>query len=100
MNCPKCGAPKVMNEQMEHECRCSMNARLWEAYEPPFSCDNESPVILDKNGEIIITVRGWSRLSSLFNHDDAFQLQLDIAAFISDKLNELHLKEDNRATRT
>ena len=66
------------------------NQKLWEAYEPPFICDDQGATIEDKNGNTIITVRGWSHLSKLFEHNDAFQLQLDIAHFIADKLNQLN----------
>jgi hypothetical protein len=61
--------------------------KIREAYKPPFTCDNEN--VEDSEGNIIITVRGWSRLSQLFQHDDAFDLQLQIAHFIANKLNEL-----------
>jgi len=65
------------------------NGKIWEAYEPPFICDDQGATVEDKNGNIIITVRGWSRLSQLFEHNEAFQLQLDIAHFVANKLNEL-----------
>ena len=63
--------------------------RIWEAYQPPFTCDNESANVLDNDNQIIVTVRGWSRLSQLFTHDEAFALQLEIAHFVAHKLNEL-----------
>lgn len=66
------------------------NKRFWEAFEPPFTCDDQSATIEDKNGNVILTIRGWSYLSHKYEHDDAFQLQLDIAHFLSDKLNELY----------
>lgn len=65
------------------------NEKLWEAYEPPFSCDHDSAMVMDKNGIAIIVVRGWGRLSQMFEHDEAFKLQLDIAHFVANKLNEL-----------
>lgn len=66
-----------------------MNPKLKEAYKPPFYCDDQGATVEDQNGNVIIVVRGWSHLSHLFEHDDAFQLQLDIAHFVADKLNEL-----------
>lgn len=65
------------------------NEKLREAYEPPFSCDHDSAMVIDKNGIAVVVVRGWGRLSQMFEHDEAFKLQLDIADFIANKLNEL-----------
>jgi len=63
--------------------------KIWQAYEHPFCCDDETATIKDKNGYPILTMRGWSYLSKLFEHEDAFKLQLEVAHFLADKLNEL-----------
>ena len=34
------------------------NKLFMEAYEPPFSCDLDSAMVLDKNGIAVIVVRG------------------------------------------
>lgn len=59
------------------------------AYKWPFHVDEDGVTIHDDEGNYAITVRGWSRLSQLLEHDEAFKLQLEIAHFLTGKLNEL-----------
>jgi hypothetical protein len=60
------------------------------AYKWPFHVDEDSATIHDDEGNYAITIRGWSRLSELLEHDEAFKLQMEIAHFITNKLNQLN----------
>ncbi len=61
--------------------------KLLKAYKPPFSCDNESAMVVDSEDNAVVVVRGWSRLCQIFNHDEAFKFQLNMAHFVTDQLN-------------
>lgn len=75
-----------------------MTDNLRELFKPPFQHVGESgTMILDSGGNLIAEVRGWGRLSTHFDEEEATKLQNEIGQLIADALNEKWSEAEDKA---